>query len=70
MQDGIYFDEHFNRSGLDRRFGMDRRAETRLLPDAYSDMRASTERRQQDERRDGWVKVSQWHSAVIGIPIA
>ena len=59
------------RSGLDRRSGNDRRLPFgSVVPsDRETFIMRSKERRHPEERRTGWVKVSNWHSADIGIPL-
>lgn len=54
----------YKRSGFDRRSGYDRRSSYNikyLLP-GMPDRRKNTERRQQEEKRDGWVRINKWSS--------
>jgi hypothetical protein len=58
------------RSGKDRRSGNDRR--TKTLRNGFkhsSDLRSGFERRKWEEDRNGWVRVSMYSSADIGLPV-
>ena len=56
------------RSGYDRRSGNDRRAAIDL---DYMDMlgreRRRVERREQGEKRKGWIRYSEWSSVYAGV---
>lgn len=65
------FDPNFGRSGLDRRSGVERRKDHQLEV-IYKTMNHRTgedRRRSEVERRSGWVRVSKYSSAFIGISI-
>jgi len=58
------------RSGRDRRSGNDRR--TKMLRKGFKhapDQRSGIERRKLEEDRNGWVRVSMYSSADIGLPV-
>lgn len=58
------------RSGRDRRSGNDRRIVTlaQNFPHAMN-LRSGLERRKWDEDRAGWVRISIYSSADIGLPV-
>jgi hypothetical protein len=61
---------HDQRSGLDRRSGNDRRMDySRFFFSREMDRRKGIERRNNEEARKGWVRVSKFNSAYIGIPV-
>jgi hypothetical protein len=64
------YDEHYNRSGLDRRSEFDRRYKFSNLSGKTKNQRVGLERRNQEERRFGWVNVSPWHSVCLGVHVA
>ena len=57
-------DARINDPYLDRRSGADRRQAYDLdyFPGGGIERRLGKERRRPDERRDGWVRVSEWSS--------
>jgi len=58
------------RSGLDRRSGNDRRVDyTRSFFCRAFDQRTGRERREVEELRKGWVRVSKYSSAYLGFPV-
>ena len=58
------------RSGKDRRSGNDRRIDfTRSFFCRPFDQRKGVERRETDELRRGWVRVSKFSSAYLGFPV-
>jgi len=58
------------RSGTDRRSGNDRRTDyTRSFFSRPLDQRTGVERRESEELRSGWVRVSKYSSAYLGFPI-
>ncbi len=62
---------HLNkRSGLDRRTGNDRRIDyTRSFFCKPFDQRTGSDRREREELRSGWVRVSKYSSAYLGFPV-
>jgi hypothetical protein len=64
------YDEHYNRSGLDRRSGFDRRYKLSNLSGKTKNQRSSIERRDMEGRRFGWVRLSPWHSVYLGVHVA
>ncbi len=70
MTEKAEFTKNYSRTGTDRRLGSDRRKLINCIPiDGIIDNRSGSERRRIIERRDGWVKVSRWSSAYLGIPV-
>ncbi len=58
------------RSGKDRRTGNDRRVDyTRSFFCKPFDQRKGVERRDKEELRSGWVRVSKFSSAFLGFPV-
>ena len=58
------------RSGEDRRSGNDRRLDyTRSFFSRPFDQRKGSERREVEETRFGWVRVSKFSSAYLGFPV-
>ncbi len=58
------------RSGIDRRSGNDRRIDyTRSFFSRPLDQRMGVERRDTEEQRFGWVRVSKYSSAYLGFPV-
>jgi hypothetical protein len=58
------------RSGIDRRTGNDRRLDyTRSFFSRPFDQRKGAERREIEELRSGWVRVSKFSSAFLGFTI-
>jgi len=58
------------RSGADRRSGNDRRLDyTRSFFSRPFDQRKGVERRNHEEPRSGWVRVSKFSSAFLGFPV-
>ena len=58
------------RSGEDRRSGNDRRLDyTRSFFSRPFDQRRGVERRDPEEQRSGWVRVSKFSSAFLGFPV-
>ena len=58
------------RSGTDRRTGNDRRFDyTRSFFSRPFDQRKGSERREIEESRTGWVRVSTFSSAYLGFPV-
>ncbi|MFP4531173.1 MAG: hypothetical protein ACLFNS_00660 [Desulfobacterales bacterium] len=58
------------RSGRDRRSGNDRRSQTFTQNHPYAkNLRCGFERRKLDEDRAGWVRISIYSSADIGLPV-
>ncbi len=58
------------RSGRDRRSGNDRRIQTFTQDLPYAkNLRSGLERRKLDEDRAGWVRISMYSSADIGLPV-
>ncbi|GBC61112.1 hypothetical protein DENIS_2072 [Desulfonema ishimotonii] len=55
-----------SRSGKDRRSGEDRRREIDegFLSHEYSEKRQGAERRIPNERRNGWIRIGKWKSAL------
>lgn len=58
------------RSGLDRRSGNDRRKnnDQEILENAANQRSGRDRRAEQEEIREGWVRVSRHSSADIGLP--
>ena len=59
------------RSGRDRRSGNDRRTKRHIkgFRSAAADLRSGFERRKWEEDRNGWVRISKYSSADIGLPV-
>ncbi|HMA86535.1 MAG TPA: hypothetical protein VKN73_12595 [Desulfosalsimonadaceae bacterium] len=58
------------RSGRDRRSGNDRRTKPHRKGFAFAtDLRSGFERRKWEEDRSGWVRISMYSSADIGLPV-
>ena len=57
-----------SRSGFDRRTGMDRRQVHNInrLIDDETQRRSLKERRETDELRSEWVRISKWSSMYVG----
>jgi hypothetical protein len=60
--------QHHNRSLMDRRGDRDRRQTYSLdyFMDGGTERRKYGERRVSEERRTGWIRVSQWSSVYVG----
>jgi hypothetical protein len=63
------YEDEYGRSGSDRRSGFDRRDNSMEILPRGIDERSGIELRDGQERRAGWVNVTQWSSTYIGIPI-
>jgi len=62
--------QYNKRSGIDRRSGNDRRTDyTRSFFNKPFDKRTGFERRETEELRSGWVRVSRYSSAYLGFPV-
>jgi hypothetical protein len=62
--------QYNKRSGIDRRSGNDRRTDyTRSFFSKPFDQRTGFERREIEELRSGWVRVSRYSSAYLGFPV-
>lgn len=58
------------RSGAERRSGNERRLDyTRSFFSRPFDQRKGAERREIEELRSGWVRVSKFSSAYLGLPV-
>jgi len=58
------------RYGRDRRSGNDRRTKTRWQGSPHGpNYRSGIERRKLEEDRSGWVRISRYSSADIGLPV-
>ncbi len=64
-------ENQYRRKGTDRRAGNERRLSFGVnpVPDNEVIIIRGEERRDVEERRIGWVNVSRWSSADIGIPV-
>jgi len=60
--------DRYSRSGFDRRSGMDRRQVHNMnrLIDDETQRRSLKERRETNELRSGWVRISKWSSMYVG----
>ena len=56
-----------SRSGLDRRFGKDRRRVYHLgnFSKGKVERRCNKERRSRFERREGWIRIGKWRGAYL-----
>jgi len=62
--------QHNKRSGLDRRSGSERRTDyTRSFFCKPFDQRKGSDRRDEEELRSSWVRVSKYSSAYLGFPV-